>query len=898
MHAFLNRRRVLALALVSASTAILAVGAAASASAGHGHGGFGHGHGGFGHCSPSITSQMFGSSMKACKNKAHRVKTYTLSINVTGDGTTDPAAGSHAYDAGTSVIVTATPATGSKLTEWSGAATGTTNPVTITMDGDKTLTATFAATWTEVPQTYDNPVLPGDHPDLNIYIEGDDFYLTGSNFHMMPALEILHSTDLLHWERISRVVNETSAALSGQTGPGQGTWGGFIVKTDSGYRVYFAIKATQYFSAASSLAGPWSEPTQVNPSFTYTPPDSGASPVLRGTGSDNSVFVDPDSGKTYMLTKNGLCKWDADHPNDFGINLVTEIDSATGMLLPETTIDMSFVNWDQSTGGCGEFSNADWSKWAEGPTMAKRGDWYYYFVSSHTACDGKMGVWASKKLVGSTPEDWTWLGYVMGGVNPYRGTQHSTAPFQIADGTWWVFAHSYDCTGVDSTAAQPGEWIGLAREGLLLQLTWVDTVVGAETIPVPSFGTETRDLPAPNLTPSGIPFLVPVTDDFSSSTIGPAWTSYGLSAAKYSVADRAGWLRIKPDADSTTWVVQKDALRSSAMVVKMEFTPKANGDAAGVRVGNGYWQDEQVLSAPTWIEGQGFLAGIFDLSMERVMENGADKIRFAFRSRNPVATGGSGSYTALAEPVVVRYSVAAPTGKTVWLKLVRNNHTATGWSSTDRINWTQVGGEINTLAMDDNYGMSGAWVGNQAGMFATNKSADFDLFTYRDGFTPIPAAATNLQYGTTVTSSTSAGSVLSFQNGQWAMYGSVDLGGGGVSSKAIELVASAAGEDGAVEIWLDPLAGGTRIATCAVPSTGAWETWNTVTCGLTATGTHEVYMKVTGGAGEVLRLASLRFVPGAKSSRGGHHRRLEHGHVRPDSDRHPRGLCEGDGRCG
>src|SRR5690349_22229627 len=42
--------------------------------------------------------------------------------------------------------------------------------------------------------TYQNPVLPGDHPDMNIYREGDDFYLVGSNFHMMPAFEILHST--------------------------------------------------------------------------------------------------------------------------------------------------------------------------------------------------------------------------------------------------------------------------------------------------------------------------------------------------------------------------------------------------------------------------------------------------------------------------------------------------------------------------------------------------------------------------------------------------------------------------------------------------------------------------------------------------------------------------------
>jgi uncharacterized repeat protein (TIGR02543 family) len=40
--------------------------------------------------------------------------------------------------------VTATPASGATFTGWSGAATGTANPVTITMDANKTLTASFS----------------------------------------------------------------------------------------------------------------------------------------------------------------------------------------------------------------------------------------------------------------------------------------------------------------------------------------------------------------------------------------------------------------------------------------------------------------------------------------------------------------------------------------------------------------------------------------------------------------------------------------------------------------------------------------------------------------------------------------------------------------------------------
>jgi xylan 1,4-beta-xylosidase len=126
--------------------------------------------------------------------------------------------------------VTAAPAPGYNFLGWSGTSAWLDNPIAVDMSASKTLTATFGKAFN--PTTYLNPVLPGDHPDMNIYREGDDFYLVGSNFHRMPAFEILRSTDLVRWERVTRVVHSTAAALEEQTGPGQGTWCGFIVKAD------------------------------------------------------------------------------------------------------------------------------------------------------------------------------------------------------------------------------------------------------------------------------------------------------------------------------------------------------------------------------------------------------------------------------------------------------------------------------------------------------------------------------------------------------------------------------------------------------------------------------------------------------------------------------------------
>jgi uncharacterized repeat protein (TIGR01451 family) len=67
----------------------------------------------------------------------------TVAVDPVGGGTTDPAVGVHSYSYGTVVDVTATPAAGFAFVSWSGACTGS-GACQVTMDGDKTVTATFA----------------------------------------------------------------------------------------------------------------------------------------------------------------------------------------------------------------------------------------------------------------------------------------------------------------------------------------------------------------------------------------------------------------------------------------------------------------------------------------------------------------------------------------------------------------------------------------------------------------------------------------------------------------------------------------------------------------------------------------------------------------------------------
>ncbi len=70
---------------------------------------------------------------------------FTLTISAGTGGTTIPSPGTYTYEEGTGVTVTATPDNGNELSNWSGNASGTSNPITITMDSDKSITANFSA---------------------------------------------------------------------------------------------------------------------------------------------------------------------------------------------------------------------------------------------------------------------------------------------------------------------------------------------------------------------------------------------------------------------------------------------------------------------------------------------------------------------------------------------------------------------------------------------------------------------------------------------------------------------------------------------------------------------------------------------------------------------------------
>jgi len=115
----------------------------------------------------------------------------TLTIAAGAGGTTSPAPNTYTHAYGTQVQVTALPDSGYQFIGWTGAATGTTNPITITMDADKTITANFSSTSTDngdgggekkgcfiATAAYGSPL----HPHLDILRDFRDKYLMPNGF--------------------------------------------------------------------------------------------------------------------------------------------------------------------------------------------------------------------------------------------------------------------------------------------------------------------------------------------------------------------------------------------------------------------------------------------------------------------------------------------------------------------------------------------------------------------------------------------------------------------------------------------------------------------------------------------------------------------------------------------
>jgi len=470
------------------------------------------------------------------------------------------------------------------------------------------------------------------------------------------------------------------------------------------------------------------------------------------------------------------------------------------------------VNRVQALGRDGQLTdtviNLDWINaglqysWAEGPVMCKRNGYYYYFPAGDVS--GGQYVLRTKKLVADSSQ-WERLGDFFQPVTDpnegFRRPNHISAPVELSDGTWWTIGQSYERYDGD-------DWSGTGRQTSLYPVIWDgDRPWG--------MAPTTQPIIKPALSSGGIPWASARGDDFNSQTLGLQWHFLNRKAAhNFTLAARKGWLRLIPDS-GRTHVVQKETDHYYTAVTRIDLRAGDTMAKAGIYLTNG----NQHVAARLFVSGK----------------------RITFELDTAVR------------------SIPNTAKNTVWLKLQRNAHLLTGYYSRDGINWTSLGAAISAVNLDKTQPNFNSWVGTSVGLFAEDKPADFDLFICKDAFSTLAAAGYANHYGIETIDESGEKVVTTTSNkGGWFMVSGVETGNR--ESKAIELTAKAQ-TSGSIEIWLDDLQQGTRIATIPLEATGGSDQWRSLIVPVTPfSGHHDIFIKYLPGPQGSIAIRTFQFL--------------------------------------
>src|SRR5262249_19744876 len=104
---------------------------------------------------------------------------YSLNVAISGAGSVTKVPNQPLYDGGTGVQLTATPAADYVFQSWSGDASGSQNPLSVTMNTNKAITANFIPTYVVDVSVVGQGTVTRN-PDLPAYPDGSSVTLTAT----------------------------------------------------------------------------------------------------------------------------------------------------------------------------------------------------------------------------------------------------------------------------------------------------------------------------------------------------------------------------------------------------------------------------------------------------------------------------------------------------------------------------------------------------------------------------------------------------------------------------------------------------------------------------------------------------------------------------------------------
>ncbi|MGD8780637.1 MAG: glycoside hydrolase 43 family protein [Ignavibacteria bacterium] len=216
---------------------------------------------------------------------------------------------------------------------------------------------------------YKNPIIWADYSDPDICKVGNDFFMTASSFNCVPALPILHSTDLVNWEIINYAVKRFSDPYFDIPQHGKGVWAPCIRYHNGWFYIYWGDPDRGiYMVRTRDPRGDWSPPVLVK----------------KACGNIDPSPLWDDDGKVYMVH--------AFANSRAGVSHVLQ--------LQELTKDGSSVTKNRDIIIHGLLQNYT----LEGPKFYKRNGYYYIFAPAGGVAKGWQMVYRAKTPFGPYEE--------------------------------------------------------------------------------------------------------------------------------------------------------------------------------------------------------------------------------------------------------------------------------------------------------------------------------------------------------------------------------------------------------------------------------------------------------------------------------------------------------------
>ena len=345
--------------------------------------------------------------------------------------------------------------------------------------------------------TYQNPVIPGFHPDPSVCRVDDEYILAVSSFTYFPGVPIFRSKNLVEWEQIGHALDRPSQLdlTSTLQWSSLGIYAPTIRHHDGRFWMITTnvtvAGAKTFFVTAENPAGPWSDPVAV-----------------AVNGIDPDLAWD-DAGNCWV------------HFSGLGGIVRCRIDPSDGRVL---------AGPDRTWSGTG-------LQYPESPHLFQRGGTWYLMIAEGGTQQGHcvsmargpspVGPWEgapANPIVSNRSTD-----------RPIQNTGHADL-VEATDGSWWMVL-----LGVRPRGISPGFHV-LGRETFLTPVAWVDGW------PVPHVVELDMDGRPPG---PAVPAATDGRDDFGSPALAPQWVGVRHPPSNVaSLGTRPGWLVIHGGAST------------------------------------------------------------------------------------------------------------------------------------------------------------------------------------------------------------------------------------------------------------------------------------------------------------------------------------------------------------